>query len=153
MVVHHDRDSRREERVETSFVESVRVIRSENEKIDNVDDSDPQIGTEIFLELSSGADDFGLKFESNSDENDIGVDSLVDRVGFPDRNTGSAVSVCFFDREEDGSRSFGSNDEVDVVLRSETVFDDRDGSVGIGREVYSSEVRRERENGSDESRL
>jgi len=84
VVVDHDRNTRREERVETRFVESVRVIRSEDEQVDNVDDSNPQVGSKVLLELGSGRDDFRLKFESDSDENDIGIDSLVDRVRFPD---------------------------------------------------------------------
>ena len=95
MVVDDDGNTGREERVEASFIESVRVIGSENQEVDDVDNSNPQIGTEILLELSGGTDNFGLKLESNSDENDIGVDTFVDRVGFPDRDTGSAVSVSF----------------------------------------------------------
>jgi len=80
VVVDNDGDSRREERVETRFVESVRVIGSEDEQVDNVDDSNPQVGSKVLLELSGGRNDFGLKFESDPDKNDIGIDTLIDRV-------------------------------------------------------------------------
>lgn len=151
MVVDDNGNTRREERVETSFVQGVRVIGSEDEQVDNVDDTNSEVRSEVLFELSGSRDDFGLELEPDTDEDDIGVDTFVDRVGFPDRDTGDAVGVGLFDGEENGSGSFRSDDEVDVVLRSETVLDDRDTRVGIGGEVDAGEVRREREDSSDES--
>lgn len=153
VVVDDDGHAGREERVEPGCVECVRVIGSEDEKVNNVDDPHAQVTAKVFLELSGGADDLGLKFESDTDEDDVWFDSVIDRVRLPDRDSGRAVSVGFLDRKEDGSRRLRADDEVDVVLRAEAVLDDRNRRVRIGGEVDTSEVGREREDGSDESRL
>lgn len=41
------------------------------------------------------------ELEADADENDVGVDTLVDRVGLPDRGARNAVRVGFLDGEQD----------------------------------------------------
>lgn len=97
MVIDDDGDSRREERIERSFVERVRMISdlsrrisrrlsqewrtygSENKKVHDVDDPYSQSLNEILFEQRGGSDDFEGRFNSDSDQDDVGIDTIVDR--------------------------------------------------------------------------
>ena len=77
MVVDDDRNTRREQRVETGLVERMRVITGgrEDEEVDDVDDASAESRAEGVLEEGGGGNDFCSQFESDADEDDVGVDS------------------------------------------------------------------------------
>ena len=78
--VRNDGSVGREERVEASFRESVRVILGEDEEINDIDDANAQVAAEVLLEKLSGGDDFLGELVSDTHEDDIRVDSLVGGV-------------------------------------------------------------------------
>ena len=82
VVVEDDGDARREERVEARLVEGMRVVAggSEDEEIDDVDDTDTEVGAKVTAEESRSLDDLLGELETDADEDDVRLDTLVDRV-------------------------------------------------------------------------
>jgi hypothetical protein len=80
VVVDNDGSPRREERVEPSLGERMRVFSDgrEHEQVDDIDDSNAKIGAKVLLEQRSGLYHLLREFKSNSDEDDVGFDALVD---------------------------------------------------------------------------
>lgn len=120
MIVDNDRSLGREQRVEAGFVESVRMISdgSENQKIDHVDDPYSKIRAEILPENRSGGDNYssaevesgpGLRqsvrskykptfmseFKSNSNQYNIGVNSMINTVVLPNTRSGYTMFLRF----------------------------------------------------------
>lgn len=79
MKINDDGTGGREERVESSLREGVRVFsnRGENEDVDNVNDSNAQVVAELFSKHRGCGDDFRRKFKPDSDKHDIRIDSVV----------------------------------------------------------------------------
>jgi hypothetical protein len=126
VVVDDDGHLGREERVEAVLVKSVRVFAAscQDEQIDDVDNTNAKVVAEILVKEGSGLDNLLGHFaatigrvsrwysangeqagdsQSDTDENDIRVDSLVDGAVLPDRSTGDAVLLSILDRKVDGT--------------------------------------------------
>lgn len=82
MVVENDGGIGREERVEAGLVEGVRVVTrgGKDEQVDDVDDADAEVGAKVAAEESGGLDDFLGELEADTDEDDVRLDTLVDRI-------------------------------------------------------------------------
>ena len=90
MEVDNNRSVGREQALKGLFVQGVGVLTrlAENEEIVDVDDSDSDT---CISENGSGCDGLKGDFDTTSDENNIGVETLVGGESFPDGCTSNAV--------------------------------------------------------------
>lgn len=82
VVVEDDGDAGREERVEARLVEGMRVVAggSQDKEVDDVDDTDAEVGAKVTTEETRSLDDLLSELETDTDEDDVRLDTLVDRV-------------------------------------------------------------------------
>lgn len=65
-----------------SRLTSMRVValRREDKQVDDIDDPDPEVSAEVLAEERGGVDDLLGQLVADTDEDNVWVDTLVDRV-------------------------------------------------------------------------
>ena len=121
---------------------------TQNQEVIDIDHPDPHT---LFPQDSSRSNDFKRHFHSDTDQHDIRIDSIFSRVFLPDGRAGNTVPFGLFDRQPAGGGVLGTDNEGNVVSRAKAVVGGRDGRVGVGGEVDSGQVARQRDEGADEA--
>ena len=161
-----------EERVPVDVLERVWVAAGgrEDHEVGDVHDTDAERWRDL-AEESGGGDNLEGHLNTETDENDVGVDTLIGGAELPGGSSGDAVlkaevsveivrgrddcayPVGLLGGEPHGRGLLAADHEVDVVLGPQAVRHRAQEAVGIGRQVHARELGLEVEDGADERRV